>query len=43
MALRKWEELNPDRLRCEMIFTKTDTVATDDLKRVRQFVEEAEK
>ena len=40
MALRKWEELNPDRLRYEMIFATTDTVTTDDLKRVREFVDE---
>lgn len=34
MALRKWEELNPERLRYEMIFTSTDAVAMDDVTRV---------
>ena len=40
MALRKWEALNPDRLRYEIIFTKTDTVASDDLKNIRKFIED---
>lgn len=29
MALRKWEDLNPDRIRYQMIFTNTDTVTSD--------------
>ncbi len=29
MALRRWEELNPDRLKYEMIFTATDAVTVD--------------
>ena len=42
MALRTWEKLNPERLRNQMIFTATDTVAADQLAKVREFVEEKE-
>jgi hypothetical protein len=42
MALRKWESLNPDRLRYQMIFTATDTVTSDQMKDARTFVEEAD-
>jgi hypothetical protein len=42
MALRKWETLNPGRLRYEMIFTDTDSVPADALRDVRRFVEEPE-
>jgi hypothetical protein len=35
--LRRWEELNPDSLRFEILFAK-DRVATDDLEPVRGFV-----
>jgi hypothetical protein len=42
MAVRKWEKLNPDRLRYEMIFTDSDTIAADQLQNVRRFVEESE-
>ena len=41
LALRKWERLNPDRLKYEMIFTSTATVTADQMREVRQFVEEA--
>lgn len=34
MALRRWEDLDPERLRYEMIFTSTDAVAMDDVQRV---------
>lgn len=34
MALRRWQELNPDALRYEMVFTSTDAVAMDDIDRV---------
>jgi type III restriction enzyme len=37
LALRKWEELNPDRLQYEMIFTATDNVSMDQIKTARQF------
>lgn len=40
MALRKWETLNPDRLKYQMIFTDTDTVPADEMGIVRRFVEE---
>jgi hypothetical protein len=40
MALRKWEKLNPDRLKYQMIFTSTDTVSADQVGEVKRFVEE---
>lgn len=39
LALRKWEALNPGRLRYQMIFTSTDTVTADQLQEARRFVE----
>lgn len=42
LALRKWEALNPDRLRYEMIFTGTDTVPADALASARRFAEDTE-
>lgn len=42
LAVRKWENLNPDRLRYEMIFTDSGTIAGDQLQNVRRFVEESE-
>lgn len=41
-AVRKWENLNSDRLRYEMIFTGADTVSPDATTNVRRFVEEPE-
>jgi len=41
VALRKWENLNPDRLRYQMIFTATNTVTADEMKGTRTFVQEA--
>ena len=38
MAIRKWEDLNPDRLKYEMIFTDGTTVAANQLTAVRDFV-----
>jgi len=38
LALRKWEDLNPDRLRYEMIFTGTDTIPYDRMKTARDFI-----
>ena len=32
MALRKWEEMNPDRIKYEMIFTATDAVTVDQVR-----------
>jgi type III restriction enzyme len=42
LALRRWEGLNPDRLRYQMLFTATDTVTFDQMKDARAFVEEAD-
>ena len=39
MALRKWEELNPERLKYQMIFTSTDTVSADQVQEVRKLLE----
>jgi len=39
LALRKWEDLNPERLRYEMIFTPGDTVPYDRMTNARAFVE----
>jgi hypothetical protein len=39
VALRKWEGLDPDRLRYEMIFTDTDTVPHDRMDTARAFVQ----
>lgn len=39
MALRKWEDLDPDRLRYEMIFTEGETVAHDTMDTARSFVQ----
>ena len=43
MAVRKWEDLNPDRLRYEMIFTDIDTIPANSLKEAREFVGEDER
>lgn len=39
MAVRGWEHLNPDLLNYEMIFTKTDEVAINQLVNVGKFIE----
>lgn len=39
LAIRKWEKLNPDRLRYQMIFTSTDIVTSDQMKGIQQFKE----
>ena len=39
LALRKWEKLNPDRLKYEMIFAPADTVLYDQTKFAREFIE----
>ena len=41
MAVRRWEKLNPDRLRYEMIFTDTDVVGPNQTQVARRFVEES--
>jgi len=40
LALRKWEDLNPERLQYEMIFTADEFVSFDQTKPARQFVGE---
>jgi len=40
MALRQWEELNPDSLKYEMVFAVTDAIPADRTKPVRRFIEE---
>lgn len=39
MAIRKWENLNPDLLRYQMIFTSADTVTGDQISNTRKFIE----
>ena len=41
MAVRRWEHLNPDRLRYEIIFTDSDSVAFNQLAPVRGFIQNA--
>jgi type III restriction enzyme len=43
LALRKWENLNPERLKYEMVFSATDVVALDQLRGAKKFVEESER
>ena len=38
LSLRQWEELNPDRLKYEMIFSASDVVAVNQLKTAKDFV-----
>jgi len=38
MAIRSWEDLNPDTLQYEMIFTDSDSVGFNQLARVRDFI-----
>jgi hypothetical protein len=38
MQLRRWEQLNPDRLRYHMIFTDSDAVPVDQLRPAVEFV-----
>ena len=40
MALRRWEDLNPDRLRYQMICTATDAVTAGQMQEARRFIEE---
>lgn len=42
MALRRWVDLDPDRLSYEMIFTDSDTVPYDRMANIRAFVREGE-
>ena len=42
LAVRKWEKLNPNRIKYHMIFTEADVVTHDQISEARDFVEEAE-
>ena len=42
MAVRHWTDLNPDRLKYEMVFARTDAVSYDQLKPVWAFAEARE-
>lgn len=42
LALRRWENLNPDRLKYQMIFTDSDQVTADQIGRAVDFVHENE-
>jgi hypothetical protein len=39
LAVRKWEDLNPERVKYRMIFTATDTVSADQMQEARKFVD----
>jgi len=39
IATRRWADLNPDKLKYQMIFTSTDSVAYDQLAEARAFVD----
>lgn len=39
IATRKWADLNPEKLKYQMIFTNTDSVAYDQLAEARAFVD----
>ena len=43
MALRQWEDLNPDRLQYQIIFTSTGFVTADQTAQVRDFAERADR
>lgn len=38
VALKKWEKLNPDRLKYQIIFAESDAIPYDQLKAARDFV-----
>jgi hypothetical protein len=39
VALKKWEELNPDRLKYEIFFVREETIPYDQTKPIRDFLE----
>lgn len=43
IAIRKWEKLNPELLKYEMIFVSEESIAYNQLKHARRFLEESEK
>lgn len=38
LATRKWESLNPDKLKYQMIFVKQDSVSHEDIEETRKFI-----
>jgi type III restriction enzyme len=40
MATRRWTDLNPDKLKYQIIFTSSDDIAYDQLAQARAFVSE---
>jgi hypothetical protein len=40
MAIRSWEDLNPDKLQYEMIFTDSDSVGFNELEPVKAFIQD---
>jgi hypothetical protein len=40
IATRKWENLNPDRLKYQMIFVRGDAISTDDMIEAKEFLDE---
>ena len=40
IATRKWQGLNPDKLKYQMIFTSTDSIGSNDLLEAQSFIEE---
>lgn len=43
VALRRWVDLNPERLRYQMVFAPAEAVPFDQTRDIRQFVEEAKR
>jgi hypothetical protein len=41
IATRKWESLNPDRLKYQMIFVKGELVGSDELIQAKEFLDES--
>jgi hypothetical protein len=41
IAVQQWVGLNPDRLKYEMIFTSSDSVAFNQLEPAKRFIEES--
>jgi len=38
IATRKWESLNPDKLKYQMVFVKQDSVSNEDIEEARKFI-----
>lgn len=43
IALQKWEDLNPDRLKYQLIFARSEEIGYDQTKQARDFVEGKQK